>query len=199
MKSEHSEWHNAQDAKDAKDESPRRRRHEKKRQIRRMTVCAMLIALGCVILILGSLLDVLDLCTAALVALIGAVVRVEYGRGYPWAVYAATAILALVLSPQKGAAVVYAAVGYYPILKSYMERLPRLCCIGLKTLLFVGLEFGLITLTDLITAADEFMPPLYYAAVYVLGFITLWLYDRMIGRLMVRYWCCWRQKIAKLF
>jgi hypothetical protein len=181
------------------DRSPRTQREERKKRTRRMTVCAMAVALGCVILMLGSLLDVLDLCTAALVALLGVVIKIEYGRGYPWGVYLATALLALLLTPQKGAALVYAAVGYYPILKAYIERLPRAISATVKMLLFITLEMGLITLTDVITGADEIMPPLYYVGLYLLGMLTLWLYDLLITRLVTRYLVQWRWRVQRWF
>ena len=182
-----------------RDRSRRTAREERKKRTRRLTVCAMAVALGCVILVLGSLLDVLDLCTAALVALLGVVIKIEYGRGYPWGVYLATALLALLLAPQKGAAAVYAAVGYYPILKAYIERLPRVLSATVKTLLFLALEVGLITLTDVITGADAVMPPLYYAALYLLGMLTLWLYDLLITRLVTRYLVQWRARVQRWF
>ena len=159
----------------------------------------MLIAVGVVAIVLGSLLDVLDLCTAAFTALLCVVVMIEYGKLYPWGVYLATALLSLMLAPQKGAAMVYAAFGYYPILKAYIERLPRVAEKVVKGALFLTLELILITLTDLITGADELMPWYYYAVLYVMGFATLWLYDVLISRLVSRYLAQWRERVKKLF
>ena len=174
-------------------------RYEARRRTHRLAVCAVLIALGVVVIMLGSLVDVLDLCTAAMVALLCVAVKIEYGQGYPWAVWAATALLALLLAPQKGAALVYLAFGYYPILKAYIERLPRVASAAVKCGLFVLIEVVMITLTDLVTGADEVVPPAMYAAVYVMGFVTLWLYDILVTRLVTRYLLRWRERIKKLF
>ena len=179
--------------------APRTRRSEQKKRTRRLAVCAVLIALGVVVIMLGSLLDVLDLCTAAFVALVCVAVKIEYGRGYPWAIWAATAILALLLAPQKGAALVYAAFGYYPILKAYIERLPRVPAAAIKCGLFMLIEVVMITLTDLITGAEDVIPPAMYAALYMAGFVTLWLYDILVTRLITRYLLRWRERIKKLF
>ncbi len=182
-----------------KEQDPRARREVSRKRTRRLAVSAMLVALGVVVIILGSLIDVLDLCTAALVALICVVIKIEYGSFYPWVVYLATATLALLLAPQKGAALLYAAFGYYPIVKASIERLPRMAERVVKSALFLALEVVLITLTDVITGADEVMPPLYYAALYVLGFITLWLYDVLVTRLLTRYLVQWRSRVKRLF
>ena len=174
-------------------------RYERRRRTRRMSVCAVLIALGVVIITLGSLIDVLDLCTAAIVALLCVMVKIEYGGGYPWAVYLATATLALLLAPQKGAALVYAAFGYYPILKAYIERLPRYGSAAVKSLVFLLCEVVMISLTDLVTGADELLSPTFYVALYALGFVTLWLYDILVTRLVTRYVLQWRARIQKMF
>lgn len=181
------------------EQTPRTRREIRRRRTRRMVVCALLIALGVVIMMVGSLIDVLDLCTAAVVALACVVVKIEYGRAYPWAVYAGTAILALLLTPQKGAALVYAAFGYYPILKAYIERLPRYGSAAVKCGVFVLCEVVMITLGDLIFGADELLTPLLYAALYAVGFVTLWLYDVLLTRLITRYLRQWRARVQKMF
>ena len=174
-------------------------RQEQRKRTRRLAVSAMLTALGVVMISLGSLIEVLDLCTAGLAALLCVLVMIEYGRGYPWGVYAATALLSFLLAPQKNPALIYAVCGFYPIVKAYIERLPRALGAVLKSGVFAVLEVGLITLGDLITGADAIMPWYYYAALYVMGFVTLWLYDILLTRLITRYFRQWRARIGKLF
>jgi hypothetical protein len=158
-----------------------------------------LAALGTVGISLGSLIEILDLCTAAFAALLCVVVVIEYGGGYPWGVYLTTATLSLLLAPQKTPAVIYALLGFYPIVKAYVERLPHFAAAGIKCLIFAVLEVGMITFTDLLTGADQVMPPWYYVALYALAFVTLWLYDVLITRLVTRYLFRWRQRIGKFF
>ena len=174
-------------------------RNEQKKRTRRIAVCGMLSALGVVVILLGSLIEVLDLCTAAIASLLCVLVMIEYGRGYPWAVYAATSILALLLAPQKNPALIYAIFGFYPIVKAYIERLPRVLSDVVKGGIFLLLEVLLITVADMLTGADEIMPWYYYAALYALGFVTLWLYDVLLTRLITRYFRQWRARIGKLF
>ena len=177
-----------------RDRSRRTAREERKKRTRRLTVCAMAVALGCVILVLGSLLDVLDLCTAALVALLGVVIKIEYGRGYPWGVYLATALLALLLTPQKSAAAVYAAVGYYPILKAHIERLPRLPAWAVKLAVF---NFAITVLALLSVFLLRLPDGLFTLTpwLYLLGNVTFVLYDMALTALITAYLRVWRKRL----
>jgi len=71
-----------------------------KRSIKRLTVSAMLVALGVVVLWLGSMVDVLSISMAVIASLFGVFALLEYGKGTPWLVFAATGILSLLLLPQ---------------------------------------------------------------------------------------------------
>ena len=85
---------------------------------RRLALCAMLSALGVVILYLGSLIEILDLSLAALAPIFVIYVAIELGGYWPWLVYLVTGLLALILLPQKFAAVVYLLfTGVFPMIK----------------------------------------------------------------------------------
>jgi hypothetical protein len=71
------------------------RRRDSRRRIKRLTVSALLCSLGVVILYFGSLLDVFELCVVALAAMLLVPVVIEYGRGYPWAIYIGTSLLSI--------------------------------------------------------------------------------------------------------
>ena len=174
-------------------------RFEQRKRTRRIALCGVFSALGVVLLCLGSLIEVLDLSTAAIASLLCVLVMIEYGGFYPWSVYASTALLSLLLAPQKSAALIYALFGFYPIVKAYLERLPRVGCVLVKCGIFALLEVLLITLGDVILGVQGQMPWFYYAALYALGFLTLWLYDVLVTRLVTRYLLRWRERIKKLF
>ena len=59
-------------------------RAEHKKATKRLTVCAILSALGVALSWLGSLVGVLDLCTPLIASLLLVPVVIEYGKGYPW-------------------------------------------------------------------------------------------------------------------
>ena len=133
-------------------------RYAQRKRTRRIALCGVFSALGVVLLCLGSLIEVLDLSTAAIASLICVLVMIEYGGWYPWGVYVSTALLALLLAPQKSAALIYAFFGFYPIVKAYLERLPRVGCALLKCGIFALLEVLLITLGDAILGVQGQMP-----------------------------------------
>ncbi len=89
-----------------------------------MAICAVLSSLGVMLMYLGSFIEVLDLSVALLASLVIVVLVFELGRGYPWMVYAITALLSLLLLPNKYPAIVYACfMGFYPIIKIKVERI----------------------------------------------------------------------------
>ena len=67
-------------------------------------------------LYLGSMVEVLDISMAVIASLICVFAVIEYGKGYPWLIFSVTAILSLLLLPNKFPAVVYGCfMGFYPI------------------------------------------------------------------------------------
>ena len=66
-----------------------------------MTLCAVLSALGVVLLYLGSFIEVLDLSVALLASLAIVVLVIERGGAYPMMTYGVTALLSLLLLPNK--------------------------------------------------------------------------------------------------
>ena len=66
-----------------------------------MALCAVLSALGVVLLYLGSFIEVLDLSVALLASLAIVVLVIERGGAYPMMTYGVTALLSLLLLPNK--------------------------------------------------------------------------------------------------
>lgn len=71
---------------------------------------------------LGSIVEVLDLSTAALASMLLVFAVIEIGGFWPWLTYTATGLLALLL-PLKTAAIFYLLAGYYPLVKEKLERI----------------------------------------------------------------------------
>ncbi len=117
-----------------------------KKHTKRLTISAMLAALGVVIMALGSLIEALDLTTAALASMLCIYAVIELGRGYPWMIWAVTSLLSLLLLPYpKTPALFYLLMGFYPILKERMEALPRWVCFLWK-LVVIHVMLGLVYL-----------------------------------------------------
>lgn len=87
---------------------------------------ALSTALAVVILWLGSFLPTARLALLCVSSLGAVLMALRFDRRRGLAVYAATAVLALLLLPQKGIALAYGLLpGWYPLLKLRLERLAK--------------------------------------------------------------------------
>ena len=94
------------------------KRKDRHASIKRLTVCAMLTALGVIFLGIGALIEVLDISMAVIASICVIIPMIEYGKGAPWMVYAAISVLSLLILPSKFPAALFALfAGFYPILK----------------------------------------------------------------------------------
>ena len=92
----------------------------------RITLCALLAALGVVILYLGALVNVLDISVSILASFLILFCVAEIGYSWAAAVWLITAILSLLLLPNKAPALLYTALfGYMPVTKFLFERLGK--------------------------------------------------------------------------
>lgn len=156
--------------------------------IKRLTVCAMLAALGVILLYVGSLIEVADLSMAVVASLMCVFAVIEYGKSAPWLVFGVTAVLSLVLLPNKSPAVMYTFFfGFYPILKERFEQKSRRLCWIFKELVFnASLAVILVVLKFLLwTAAD--IPIEMYVIGVVLCEAVFILYDIALTRLISFY------------
>lgn len=146
----------------------------------------VLAALAVVIMSMGTLIPVATYVCPMLCALILKVVMQACGRRIAWGWYGAVAVLCLLLAPDKEAAAVFAFLGYYPIVKPRLDRtrLPWLW----KGLLFNGailaMYWLLISLLGMAALSAEFagMGTALLAVCLVLGNVTFFLLDRLLGR-----------------
>ncbi len=157
-----------------------------KEKTKRLTMCAMLSALGVVLLGLGALIGVMDISMAVIASLLCVFAVIEYGGSAPWMVFGVTAILSLML-PSKTPAVMYALFfGYYPIIKERLERKPRLVAWVLKEVIFNVALFAMLLLDYLLFhqgAALEY----YYAGLALIAEVVFPVYDIALTRLITFY------------
>ena len=113
-----------------------------KSKTKTLALSAMLTALSVLLLYLAAVLPSAQLAVTAVASLLPAAAVIRCGYAWSAGVYAATAVLLLLLLPQKGPALAYALiVGHYPILKSLIERLDKLV---LEWILKLALFYGLL-------------------------------------------------------
>lgn len=174
------------------------------KKTKKLVLCAICSALGVVILMLGSLIEVLDLTVAMLVSLLILFCVAEFGYSYALAVYFVISALSFLLLPSKGVALLFAGFfGYVPMTKFVFERfLGRWLSWIPKLLLFNGAAvlvalFGQtligFTFENQLGISKEWM----IAAYFVIANGAFILCDILYGRLTLLYLNRYRNKIRK--
>ena len=155
---------------------------------KQLTFCAMFSALGVILLYLGSIIEVVDVSMAVIASLFCVLAVIEYGKGAPWMVFFVTAVLSLLLLPNKSPAVYYAFFfGFYPILKAYFERLDKVRSWIFKEIVFNVCLAVIVVLIKLFFMPSVGIPFMLYAIAIVLCEGVFVLYDIALTRLISLY------------
>lgn len=168
------------------------------KKTKKLALCAMLAALGTVLLLLGSFIEIADLSAAALASFLVVFVFIELGGGWAVALWGVTALLSLLLFPS-GASVFYGVLGLYPLLKALYERLPRVPEWILKLLTCnVILAVYILVGRFLLMLPDEILYGFMLYVFVALANLTFVLYDIAMSRLIVYYSLRLRHRLSKL-
>lgn len=172
---------------------------------------AMLAALSVVILI-PSALDVFVYALPAMAGMLTMFAVVELDKKWAMGIYTATALIGLLLVPNKEAVMYYVAFfGYYPVIKAIFEKkLPRVIEYILKFLVFNAsiLLAGVILINvfgmpynDLLGIDGEsaFFTKYALPVMLALGNLVFILYDIALTRIITVYLLVWQKKFHKLF
>lgn len=122
------------------------------RSAKNLALAGIFSALCVVFLFVGSLFQTLDLSAAAIASIVVLISYIELGKGWSLGVYAVASVLSILLLPQKTAAVVFAFfVGFYPIIKVFLNNIKpkwlsyavRIVCFNLflTILIFISKKF----------------------------------------------------------
>ena len=146
----------------------------------------VLAALAVVTMCLGTLIPVATFICPMACILMAQVVRKICGSRYGWAWYGAVAILSLLLSPDKEAAAVFAALGYYPLVKPRLEKLkfPWLWKALLFNAVILILYWALMNLLGMEAIAEEFAEAgtVMTIVMLLLGNVTFFLLDVVLSK-----------------
>lgn len=147
-------------------------------------------ALAVVIMCLGGIIPVATYVCPMLCAVLLATVLPAIKARLAWAWYGAVALLSLLLAPDKEAAAVFVFLGYYPIIKPWLDRC-RLSILW-KLLLFntaIFLMYGLLIYVlgiDSITAEFQELGVVLSGVTLILGNVVLFLMDFLLTRMANR-------------
>ena len=97
-----------------------------KQASRDLALCGVLCALAVAIMAMGTILPVATYCAPVLASMTLLPVLVLCGEKLSWAMFFASAMLSLLLAPDKEAAAIFLALGYYPIVKPKLDQRPKI-------------------------------------------------------------------------
>ena len=153
----------------------------------------ILAALAVVILTLGGVIPVGTYVAPMLASLPLIVLLAELPGGLCVGWYAVVAVLGATLCPDKETAFVFVFLGWYPVVRPALDRLPRLPRILCKLLIFnlaVAALYALLILVfrleALVNEAKETGLTL-LIVLLALGNLTFFLYDVLLKRLTILY------------
>ena len=166
---------------------------------KQMALCGLLTALAVVCMILASAIGIGTFAGPLLAMIALLPLLEEYGPKTALAAYVAAAILGFLIAPELELSLVYAAFGWYPVLRPRLNRLAsRPARLLLKTvicvaviLLLYGVLLNLLGMTaDLANAA-----PLLNLFLLILGVLTFLMMDLALERATF----LWHKKFRKRF
>ena len=171
------------------------KKNQKRNEITRISVCALLAALSYVILCIGAFIEALDLSAVMVASLPILFCMIEMNKKYAWMTYLTTSAISLLLLPgTRFPAMVYILFGgLYPILKPSFDKIGKPIRY-LPKLLFAAIDFALIfILSAWLFPQNEELGAILFVVFTVLCFFIFILYDILLDRIAVIYLNKWKR------
>lgn len=159
----------------------------------RVAFCGLMAALGAALMLTGGLIPVLTYCSPLAAALFLIPVMEEYGSRRGWMVWLITALLSLLISPDRESAFFYLFLGYYPMVQRSLASRPRRTAFAAKLLFFslaVGAMYGFLLLLFRGSADAQELRAAGWAAalgIWAVLVIIMVIYDRVLTLLIGVY------------
>ena len=150
----------------------------------------MMVALSTAIMLLGAVIEVLDLSVCAIASLLVVFIYLEIGSYYPWLVWICTTLATALIYPGSAVWVEYALIfGLYPLIKAYIERLPRWSWLIVKLVYINAVIWGIFCVCELLLGIPFFEEGCTIITIitYVLSNVAFLAYDFFI-MVMVRFY-----------
>lgn len=151
----------------------------------------VLAALAVVIMCMGGMIPMATYVCPTICAIVLAVVLRYTGKRIAWAWYAAVSALSLLLGPDKEAAAVFVFLGYYPIIKPWVDgrKVPFLWKLLIFNLSIGTLYALLLYLFRLEQVVQEFreLGLALTLVTLVLGNVVLFILDLLLTRISGRW------------
>ena len=165
-----------------------------KRKTHELALASMLGATAVVLLMLGGVIPLATFACPVLASIAILIAGEECRKSYAWTCYAASAILGLLLGPDKESALLFVFLGYYPLLQPKLDALrPAPVRMAVKLALAitaVGAMYALILFVFRLEAVvQEFYAasPAVLWSTIALGLLLFLVYDLALHRLGALY------------
>ena len=139
----------------------------------------MMTAVALVVMNLGSLIPVNTYICPVLCMLITPLVVKNCGRRLAWCYYGAVAWLSLMMAPDREAALVYLLLGYYPLVKPWLDK--RRFSLLWKLVLFTGVGWAVYAITVYILGISPDEGTVLAVITVALWDVMFLLVDRLLG------------------
>ncbi len=171
------------------------------RKTKKITLSALLVALGVTLMALGAVFEILDLTVCAVVSLLVVFVYIELGSPYTWLVWICTSIITAIIFPGSILWVEYLLVfGIYPILKAYIEKAPRIFWWPVKLLFINAVIWALFCVVEFIFMTpffEEGSNTLWKIGIYALINVAFIVYDLFVTVMVRLYFERFRKRFKR--
>lgn len=165
-------------------------------------MCGMMAALAALIMSAGGLIPVATFLSPMVAATCLIPALVEYGPSSALVSYGAVALLALILSPDKESAFLFAFLGWWPVIIPVLGRIRlRWIRVFIKLLAFLIITafayYLMIAVIGIGDMAKEFQEYTIASLIFLFagGAVTFLLSDLVYQKLIIRYRDDWRKKL----
>lgn len=164
----------------------------------------MAVALGTVVMLLASAIPTFEYAIPAFAGFMVLFILVELDVGWAAGVYAATSLLGIFIVPNKEAVGMYIALfGIYPIVKFYVDRLPKAVGYIIKSVFFLIMAIGVYYImikvfsiaAELLEDMNKFTLPL----LLIFGLAAFLVYDRAMSMIAVKYTHKFHKYVVRMF
>ena len=171
------------------------------RATKKLTLSAIMVALGALIMALGAMVEVLDLSVCVLASLIVVFIYLEVGSPYTWLTWLTTALVTFLIFSGKPIWLNYFLIfGIYPLLKAYIEKLPRALWLVFKLIYANAVIWIMFFLMELIFSLPLFEKDIFWlkAVLYAVMNVAFIAYDLFLTVSVKIYYAKIRPKIASM-
>lgn len=164
---------------------------KKKTNISMLAACALLSGLCTVLLIIGGIIDILDLTSCAIASFAVIIGLYRFGYAAAFSIYFISCVLSFIFMPFRTSVIYFTAfIGYYPILKRFLEsKIPKIPCTILKFLSFDAAMALIIYISIHFLSVQGFgeLSGIYTAVIIIFANIFFIAYDIALSRIILVY------------